>query len=338
MTHRELVLSTIRHEQPEKTPYTLAFEGGMDEELDRYYGSTEWRLGVQNCMDTVASLDGSGFLTTEGESTTDLFGSHWRLDRRPWHLERPALAEADLSAYAMPSVDRFPMNVVEDVKSRTGEGAGKFSIVSNGWGLFEEAWRIRGFENLLMDGVVNEDFVSELLDRLTALRLDMIARFADIPADAVMFGDDWGEQRGVILGPERWRRYLKPRWGRVYDAVHAQGKYVISHSCGSVVDILDDLVDIGLDVLESVQPEARGMNPFELKKRFGSEITFWGCLGSQSVVQFSSPGEISATIDRLCAEVGLDGGYILAPAKGLQPGTPVENAAAVVEAFGRQNT
>jgi uroporphyrinogen decarboxylase len=75
------------------------------------------------------------------------------------------------------------------------------------------------------------------------------------------------------------------------------------------------------------------MNPYALKKEFGSQITFWGCLGSQSTIQFGSPQEIKSEVRHLCAEMGLGGGYILAPAKSLQPGTPVENAAAVVEAF-----
>ena len=96
---------------------------------------------------------------------------------------------------------------------------------------------------------------------------------------------------------------------------------------------MPDLIDIGLDVLESVQPEASGMNPYELKKAWGDKITFWGCLGSQSTIPFGSPVEIHAEILRLRREMSEGGGYILAPAKALQPGTPTENAVAVVEAF-----
>ena len=107
----------------------------------------------------------------------------------------------------------------------------------------------------------------------------------------------------------------------------------MSHSCGSVADIIPDLIEIGLDVLESVQPEAAGMNPYDLKKRFGSKITFWGCLGSQSTIHMGSPESIHAEVRKLSAEMSKNGGYILAPAKPLQPGTPTENAVAVVEAL-----
>jgi uroporphyrinogen decarboxylase len=96
---------------------------------------------------------------------------------------------------------------------------------------------------------------------------------------------------------------------------------------------MPDIIEIGLDVLESVQPEARGMNPYELKKKWGDQITFWGCLGSQSTIPFGTSEQIHAEVRRLRREMGHGGGYILAPAKALQPGTPKANAVAVVEAF-----
>ena len=123
----------------------------------------------------------------------------------------------------------------------------------------------------------------------------------------------------------------------MYQHVHDAGKIALSHCCGSVAEILPDLIEIGLDVLESVQPEAVDMNPYELKRRFGSEITFWGGLGSQSTIQYGTPEEVAAEILKLSKEMGIEGGYILAPSKALQPGTPVRNAAAVVEAFLRQS-
>jgi uroporphyrinogen decarboxylase len=96
------------------------------------------------------------------------------------------------------------------------------------------------------------------------------------------------------------------------------------------------VIEIGLDVYQSVQPEAANNSPYQLKKKYGQRITFWGGLGSQSTIPFGKPTEIRAEVDRLCREMGRGGGYILAPAKSLQPGTPTENAAAVVEAFLQQ--
>lgn len=336
MKPREMVLEQIAHRETYPVPYSLGFEGDVAEQLDAYYGGPDWRDRLTPYIVTVGGIDTVSQVRVDEIHLRDAFGSLWRDDRRPWHLVEPALKAPSLDGFEFPTADRF-IGTVETLKANAlkayAEKADSFQIISIGWGLFEHSWRVRGFENAMLDAATEPGFYSELLDRLTALFLSFVNVWVDVPADAIMFGDDWGYQQGVILGPNRWRRFIKPRWARVYEAVHAQGKLAISHCCGSVVDILPDIVEIGLDVLESVQPEARGMNPYQLKKRWGDQITFWGCLGSQSTIQFASPEEIKAEVRRLCAEMGAGGGYVLAPAKSLQPGTPVENAAAVVEAF-----
>jgi len=337
MNHRDYVLAAINHEETDRVPYTLGFEGGTDVELDQYYGSTEWRSRIQQCMRHVGGVDSIVERRIDDVYVKDAFGSLWRMDKLPFHLEKPALPEHSFEGAAWPTIDQFPVWVADDIDVVTGPNAQQFTIVDNGWGIFEHAWRIRGFENLLIDCVEEEDFFEELLDRLTELRLGMVEKCRNIPADAILFGDDWGDQRGVIIGPERWRRFIKPRWAKVYEAAHEQGKYVISHCCGSVADIMPDIIEIGLDVLESVQPEPAGMNPFELKRKYGDKIMFWGCLGSQSTIPFGTPEEIGRQVDALCREMSKGGGFILAPAKWIQPGAPVENMAAVVEAFTPQN-
>lgn len=337
MRPRDLVLDQIHHRDTRPVPYTLSFEGDVDGRLDEYYGGPSWRARLTPYVVTVAGIDTVQLQPTDETYGRDVFGALWQLDRRPWHLVRPPLAEPSLAGYEMPGPERFvPPDLAETARRSIAEHPDSFHILGLGWGLFEHSWRLRGFTNALMDAAGEPDFYAELLDRLTDLYLELVKACADVPADAILFGDDWGDQRGVILGPERWRRFLKPRWARIYEAVHAQGKLALCHSCGSVADILPDLIEIGLDVLESVQPEARGMNPYELKQRWGDRITFWGCLGSQSTIQFGSPQAIRAEVQRLCREMGRGGGYILSPAKALQPGTPVENAAATVEAFCEQ--
>ncbi|MDI7276014.1 MAG: uroporphyrinogen decarboxylase family protein, partial [Anaerolineae bacterium] len=192
---------------------------------------------------------------------------------------------------------------------------------------------LRGYANSLMDAVAEPAFIEQVLERHTDMVLAFVQYAADLPFDALMFAEDWGNQRGVDLGPERWRKLLKPRWARIYEAVHAQGKFACSHCCGSVAEILPDVIEAGLDVLESVQPEAAGMDPYRLKRKYGERITFWGGLGSQSTIPFATPGEIKAEVRRLRAEMARGGGYILAPAKELMIETPTENAVAVFEAF-----
>jgi uroporphyrinogen decarboxylase len=108
---------------------------------------------------------------------------------------------------------------------------------------------------------------------------------------------------------------------------------VLTHCCGSIEEILPDVIEIGLDVYQSVQPEAKNTNPYDLKRKYGNQLCFWGGLGSQSNIPFGTTQEIRAEVHRLCCDMGKGGGYILGPAKEIQPETPTENAAAVVEAF-----
>ena len=334
MTPREIVLEQIAHRATDPVPYTLGFEGDVAERITEHYGSDAWRTRLVPYIVSCGGIDRRKQYPLDEGRTRDLFGSIWRIDRRPFHLEEPGLPRPSFDGYHWPAAEEFAEPDMVEQALATLEGqVESFTTIGVGWGLWESCWGIRGFNNALMDCVAEPDFFAELLDRLTNQYLDQLALCADIPADAFMFGDDWGDQRGVMMGPERWRRFLKPRYARIFQAAHAQGKIVISHCCGSVVDIMPDAIEIGLDVLESVQPEARGMNPYELKRKWGDKITFWGCLGSQSTIPFGTPEEIREEIQRLRREMGQGGGYILAPAKSLQPETPTQNAVAVVEAF-----
>jgi uroporphyrinogen decarboxylase len=206
-------------------------------------------------------------------------------------------------------------------------------VAGFGFGLFERTWALRGFNNALMDAAGDPDFYDELVERVTEHQMQILDHLLDLPVDGIMFSDDWGYQRGVLLGPERWRRFLKPRLAHMYARTHNAKKYVLSHCCGSIAAIMPDAIEIGLDVYQSVQPEASDSNPYDLKRQYGDQITFWGGLGSQSVVPFGTPAEIKAEVTKLCREMGRGGGYILGPSKAIQPETPTENAAAVVEAF-----
>lgn len=342
MKPRDFVLEQIHHRETSPVPYSLRFEGDVAERLDVHYGGKAWRDRFNTFIDGAQLVDAERKTPTDRAGYhRDPYGSIWREDRRPSHLEEPALAAPSLEGYRWPRTEEFFADDqrVADARQLCRDRRGESFLLSTiGWGLFESSWGIRGFQNALMDVVAEPDFYEELLDRITEQMLAFLdftcRQLPDL--DAIMFGDDWGNQRGVTVGPDRWRKLFKPRYARIYQAAHDRGKIVISHCCGSVVDIMPDIIEIGLDVLESVQPEAAGMNPYELKKTWGDKITFGGGLGSQSTIPFGTPQEIHDEVNRLCREMGKGGGYILASAKPLQPETSTENAAAVVEAFTNQ--
>jgi uroporphyrinogen decarboxylase len=174
-------------------------------------------------------------------------------------------------------------------------------------------------------------FYEELLEGILEFQLKTVRRLLELPVDGVMFSDDWGDQRGVLMGPKLWRNFIKPRAQKLHEAVHALGKWTLQHCCGNVTDIIPEMIDIGLDVLESLQPEA--IDVYDIKRRFGRDLRLWGGLGTQRLLPFGTPGEIYSEVERLRRELGRGGGYILAPAKPLMPEVPTKNAVAVVEAF-----
>jgi uroporphyrinogen decarboxylase len=333
LTPRMRVAAQIRHLDTDYVPYTLDYEAEVADRLDRHYGTPDWRRLLDNAIRRVPCTR-----PVVEESSTDYyvdpFGSTWYLGRRPYSLVEPVLKEPSLAGFRFPDPEAIFLPGWQDEALAAIESyRDHFLVAGFGFGLFERSWALRGFNEALMDAAGDPDFYDLLLERVAEFQMEVTELLLQLPVDGIMFSDDWGYQQGILLGPERWRRFLKPRLARMYKRVHAAGKFTLSHCCGSVADVLPDLVEIGLDVLESVQPEPRDMNPYDLKRRFGSQITFWGGLGSQSTIPFGTPAEIHHEVIRLCKEMARNGGYILSPAKALQPETSSENAAAVVEAF-----
>jgi uroporphyrinogen decarboxylase len=338
MNAREIIKKRLNHEGTEITPYTVAFEPGLYNRLTEYYKDADWESKKLRRF-TVSHLTVDTVLMEKIDETysIDGYGALWRTDKKPWHLEKNPLSEPTLSNAEFPPAEKFVKPVLEKkqkaIKQFEAEDE-KFRIIKMGWGIFEHTWRMRGFENALMDMLTDEDFYKELTERLTDNYIAMLKACEDVPADAYLFGDDWGDQRGVIMGKNTWVKFIKPCWERIYKEVHRQGKKVIQHSCGSIAEIYDDLAEIGMDCHESVQPEAYSMAPEVIKEKYGKKLSFWGCLGSQGILTNGTPGEIRNEIFRLHNLFKKEGGYVLAPAKPLTDQMPIEKAVAVIETLG----
>ena len=328
-----IVEAAIAHEETRVCPYRLDYEDDVGERLDAHFGGDAWRRKCRNYIVTAADLP-DGITWDQPGTCTDLCGSVWRTDMRPAHLERPVLKTASLQGY-----DWFdPESVLPDdweknARQEIARHADRFVVGRLHAGVFERSWMMRGFVEFLTDVAAEPAFVEDLVAAVADHQARMLDLLLPLPLDGIMFSDDWGDQRGVIIGPERWREVIKPNVARLYAKAKAAGKIVLTHCCGSVVDIMPDMIEIGLDVLQSIQAEARGMNPYELKAQLGDRLTFWGGLGSQSIIPFGTPQELRAEIHKLAREMGKGGGYVLGPAKSLLPETPTKNAAAIVETF-----
>jgi uroporphyrinogen decarboxylase len=207
----------------------------------------------------------------------------------------------------------------------------RFSI---GFSLFERAWTLRGMENLLMDFIERPAFAHDLLDAICEHNLKLIDWGLRLNPDIVHFGDDWGQQHGLIMGPRIWREFIKPRLARMYGRVRQAGKLVSIHSCGDVDELFDDLIEIGLSLFNPFQPEV--MDVYALRKKYQGKLAFHGGMSIQKTLPFGTPREVRDTTRRLIGELGRGGGYIFAPAHSMPADIPVENVLAFLEVLQSQ--
>ena len=208
-----------------------------------------------------------------------------------------------------------------------------FRLFQIGFSLYERAWTMRGMENLLMDFYLHPDFVHNLLDRIVDYNLAQVDKALEYDIDAVYFGDDWGQQHGLIMGYDLWKEVIFPRLERMYRHVKDAGKYVMIHSCGDVDELFDDLISIGLNCFNPFQPEV--MDVYDLLPRYRGKLAFHGGLSMQKVLPFGTREEVVAESERLL-ELGRDGGYIFSPSHSVEGDTPFENILAFIEVAQKQ--
>jgi uroporphyrinogen decarboxylase len=202
--------------------------------------------------------------------------------------------------------------------------------------MFETAWYLVGLEKLLSDMATNEAYVSGLLDRLVDLStrtgLELIRRGADV----IWAGDDFGTQAGMLVSPIMWRRVFKPRIRAMFEAFRSEKPDIklAWHSCGSIVPIIPDFIEIGLDVVNPIQPRGKGMEPHFLKREYGRDLVFFGGLDIQELLPRGTVQDVEDEVRRLVDILGEGGGDILAPAHNVQDDTLTDNIFAVFEAVG----
>jgi len=337
ITYRELVERQLRFEETPCVPYgRLGCEAPLREKMTRHFGSEQWMEPIDNAAIVFGGIRERPADYRGQERFTDVYGVTWRAapsdSDAADHVEHSPLEEPDIKQLKLPSAEQVcPDDLLENIDRNCAANPDRFTAVMFGQGIFERPWTLRGFQNALLDSIAEPEFYAELVGRVAEHQMGIVQRLCQTQIDAIHFGDDWGDQRGVTLGPERWRKFIKPHVAEHYEYVKKQGKYTFTHCCGCVTDIIPDMIEIGLDCLQSVQPEA--MDPYELKRRFGGKIAFWGGLGSQSTLPFGTPEEIKAEVRKLCREMGKGGGFLLGPAKALRVEMPVENVIATIEAF-----
>jgi uroporphyrinogen decarboxylase len=198
--------------------------------------------------------------------------------------------------------------------------------------IFEPAWYLRGMENLLMDMMEDEDMAKACLDKMTRVVSEISRKVAGAGVDMIIYGDDVGTQKGMMMSPSLWRKWLKPTMAKAIKAAKDVNPDVISyyHSDGVIYDIIPDLIEIGVDVLNPIQPEC--MDPMKIKEIYGDRLSFWGTIGTQTTMPFGTPEDVDRQVKLIIETVGKGGGLVIAPTHLLEPEVPWENIEAFVNA------
>ncbi len=198
--------------------------------------------------------------------------------------------------------------------------------------VFEQSWYIRGLEELMMDMLRAPETAHYFFERTAVFQQHAAAQFARAGVDILITGDDVAGQQGLLMRPETWREFLKPRLAATVRIVKETNPdcSVFYHSDGNVEPLIPDLIEIGIDILNPVQPEC--MDPASIKRRYGDRLSFWGTVSVQRTMPFGSPNEVRAEVRARIRDVGRGGGLILAPAHVLGPEVPWENIVAFFEA------
>ncbi len=334
MTNRERVLAALRHEQPDKTPFCVGFTQKARAAMAAYLDDPRFGEGIDNCFTVAQTAPADAWREIEPDLWEDQFGVRWdrSVDKDIGVVVNQLVASDTIDGFAFP--DPSDASRYESLPLSEAEKGDRFVVAEIGFSLFERAWTLAGMENLLMAMVCDPPFVHRLLDRILEFNLAIIARACDRAVDAMYFGDDWGSQRGLLMGRDLWRAFIEPRVRAMYQAVKARGRHVVIHSCGKVDELFPTLIDVGIDVFNPFQPEV--IDVYEAKRVYGDRLCFFGGISTQRLLPYGTPAEVRVEVSRLLERVGEKGGYFAAPAHAIPPDARPENIAAMLDVLHNQ--
>ncbi|MDO8683550.1 MAG: uroporphyrinogen decarboxylase family protein [Armatimonadota bacterium] len=345
LTPKERARLAVSHEQPDRPPITIYVTPEIDSALISYFNGRDYREAFEVDFRFVNPDGGTPLRQPEPGSSIshyDMWGVGYSLVQNnaggvyaeATELNLAKLQTMDLVAkYPWPSPDDYEYSVIpakiEAVKDfAVCFGNASIPDIINGVG------RGRGMEQVLVDIITEDEIGIAIIDHRIDFYYEWCKRGLEAgkgKIDILCIGEDIGSQKGPTMSPKTFDSFFRPRIEKFIELAHNYGAKAMMHSCGSTRLLQSRLIDMGLDILDAVQPEPVGMNPIELKQEFGDKLTYCGMISAQQTLPHGTVEECRAEARHRIDVIGKGGGYIFAPAHCIQPDTPIENVLAIYE-------
>jgi uroporphyrinogen decarboxylase len=345
------VLTALNHEAPDRCPlqvsFTPEFAGRLKADLQVKGRGAHNPHGGGNTYELEQALGEDMLLVSVGWANSyyqqnGIYTDEWGITWEPiayttpygvGHYTEPTghpLAD-DEAASAYQGPDPHRPELYQDAARTIQDFKDEYWIVGvTVTTIFECAWALRGYERLLSDFVLKPEIAEHILEIPYRYHLAAARKLVEMGVDMIWIGDDVGTQSRMLISPNHWRKYLKPRLANFIaelKAINPQVK-VAYHSDGYIYPIIPELIEIGLDVLNPIQPAS--MDPARLKKEFGDRLCFWGSIDEQHTLPFGTPEDVRAEVRTRLKTIGESGGLIIGPTHHVQLDTPMENFWAMV--------
>ena len=344
MNSKERVLAAVNHIEPDRLPVDMWAMPPITDNLRRHFDvhhdeDVRWSLGI-DLRSVWPIYVGPPLEIFEEGSYADWWGIRKKMIGPFEEVVEPPLAgaqsPADVELHPWPDPDWFDYEGMRPIC----EALSQYALVirdpgPNATCVLRLAMFLRGTEQFMMDLVMNPELAGAIITQVEGFYLEFDRRIFENVGDLTdlyFIADDVGVQAGLMISPRMFRDFVKPSLGRLIAQGKAYGQKIMYHTCGAVRDLIPDFIEMGVDVLNPIQPSAAHMDPEGLKRDFGRDLCFHGALDIQTVLSSGTPDQVRAEVERLCEVLGPGGGFILAPTNNIMPETPVDNILALYDA------
>ena len=354
MIPRERVQTALSGEKPDRCPMQVSFtpecarrvRRDLDIDDDALHnphgGGNTYVLERATDQDMLLTSVGwaNSYYASEDDAYSDEWGVIWR--RIPYQTRfgvgyytemvgHPLADENSIDSYRAPDPLR-PELYTETERVIADYGDTYWIVGVTVTTMFETAWALRGYSQTLMDLAANPDLIDRLFEIPYSYHLEAAKRLVRMGVDMIWIGDDVGAQDRMLISPVVWRRHFKPRMAtfiKTLKEINPDLK-IAYHSDGYIEPIIPDWIEIGLDILNPIQP--RSMDPARLNKKYGDKLCFWGSIDEQHTLPFGSPEDVRREVTERLETIGRHGGLIIGPTHHIQLDTPLENVHALLRA------